>query len=167
MAKPYGTELGEWLYNRIQPQILIEPFVSSDQRLPMDYKFLTFHGRVEAIYVVTDRGDAEKQAFFDRDWNRLACGQGFAIEHREIPRPSSLNEMIRGAEVLAAGFPFVRVDFYELAGQPLFGEMTFYPGSGLNGIEPPEFDRQLLELWQGKRQVTLRRVDIPATAPGL
>jgi hypothetical protein len=162
MGKSYGMHTGEWLYRRIDLQILIEPFMSFDQRLPLDYKFWTFHGRVEVIHVVTDREDDEKQAFFDRDWNRLACGQGFAVEHRNIPKPVSLDDMIRGAETLAADIPFVRVDFYELAGQPLFGEMTFYPGSGLNSIEPADFDRWLLELWRGNRQVELTPVPIPA-----
>ena len=34
------------------------------------------------------------------------------------------------AATLTEGFPFVRVDFYEIDGQVYFGEMTFTPGAG-------------------------------------
>ena len=34
------------------------------------------------------------------------------------------------AATLAEGFPFVRVDFYEIDGRVYFGEMTFTPGAG-------------------------------------
>jgi hypothetical protein len=54
--------------------------------------------------------------------------------------------MIAGAEVLARGFPFVRVDFYEIDGRPRFGEMTFYPQSG-NFRMPREYDLQVGAMW--------------------
>ena len=32
------------------------------------------------------------------------------------------------ARKLSYPFPFVRIDFYEINGKPIFGEMTFTPG---------------------------------------
>ena len=32
------------------------------------------------------------------------------------------------AAKISSPFPFVRVDFYEVNGKPVFGEMTFTPG---------------------------------------
>jgi len=49
------------------------------------------------------------------------------------------------------GFDFVRTDFYEDAGRPLFGEMTFYPGSGLDPFEPDDLDLELGALWRAAR----------------
>ena len=41
------------------------------------------------------------------------------------------NHLTRWFEVarkLSSPFPFVRLDFYEVGGKPIFGEMTFTPG---------------------------------------
>ena len=65
----------------------------------------------------------------------------------EIPPPASLPMMIQAAETLGRGFDFVRADFYEVAGKPLFGELTFYPGSGLDRFRPFHFDRLFGERW--------------------
>lgn len=51
--------------------------------------------------------------------------------------------MICIAEKLAAGFPFVRVDFYDIDGKVVFGEMTYYPWSGYVQYTPDEFDFRL------------------------
>jgi hypothetical protein len=37
--------------------------------------------------------------------------------------------MIRSAEKLSEPFPFVRVDFYDLKGRLVLGEMTFTPSA--------------------------------------
>ena len=55
--------------------------------------------------------------------------------------------MLSAAEELAHGFDFVRVDFYQPAEQPLFGEISFYPGSGLAPFDPPELDAAMGRLW--------------------
>ena len=47
------------------------------------------------------------------------------------------------AECLAEGMPFVRADFYEVAGELYFGEMTFYPGSGMEEFDPERWDAEL------------------------
>ena len=54
--------------------------------------------------------------------------------------------MIAGAELLARGFPFVRVDLYDIGGRPRFGEMTFYPQSGLFRM-PRDYDLLVGALW--------------------
>ena len=38
---------------------------------------------------------------------------------------------------------FVRVDFYEINGHVYFGELTFYPGSGVEEFEPELYDYEL------------------------
>ena len=61
--------------------------------------------------------------------------------------PVSLKEMVQAAERLADGFCFVRADFYEIEGRPRFGELTFYPGSGLERVEPPRLDLLMGLMW--------------------
>ena len=48
--------------------------------------------------------------------------------------------MVEIADVLAADFPHVRVDLYNLRGEIIFGELTFYPASGYTVFTPDEFD---------------------------
>lgn len=55
--------------------------------------------------------------------------------------------MLDSAEKIARDFDFARIDFYEIAGEPKFGEVTFYPGSGLDPFDPPELDIVIGALW--------------------
>ena len=47
--------------------------------------------------------------------------------------------MLAVAEKLAAPFPVVRVDLYNIAGRIYFGEMTFTSLGGLMDFYTPEF----------------------------
>lgn len=51
--------------------------------------------------------------------------------------------MIRLAEKLSENIPFLRSDFYEINGRLYFGELTFFPGSGLEEFTPEEWDKRL------------------------
>ena len=153
LRSSYGGILDEWLYGKIEPQLLVEPFVGNGRSLPTDYKFFVFGGRAEFIQIDTDREHAHKRAIFDRDWRRLPVELQYPQERREIPRPASLASMIEAAETLSRCFDFVRVDLYEVGGRPLFGELTFYPGSGLDRFRPAAFDRLFGSCWlEARRQ---------------
>jgi TupA-like ATPgrasp len=144
----YGGWGAEWLYREIAPRLLIEPFIGETSSLPIDYKLWTFGGRVEFIQVDTDRGTSQQRAMFNRAWERLPFGLAKPIDPRDIPCPKSLAAMIEAAEILSEDFAFVRVDFYEIKASPLFGEITYYPGSGVERFDPPEYDRNVGNLWR-------------------
>jgi hypothetical protein len=150
MHSAYGRSWGEWLYGQIVPCLLIEPLICPELPNPLDYKFWVFHGRVECIYVVSDRHLGAKVTFFSRDWQRLAVKVGNPTDERDIASPASLGKMIEAAEMLAGDLPFLRVDFYEVEDRPLFGEMTFYPSSGYDRYYPAAFGHHLLQLWRGR-----------------
>ncbi len=152
LRRPYGAILDEWLYSKIEPQLLIEPFIGRSGSLPVDYKFFVFGGRAEFIQVDTDREHAHKRAIFDRKWQRLPLALQFPMERRHIAQPRSLSVMIEAAEAVSRGFDFVRVDLYEVDGRPLFGELSFYPGSGLDRFRPLAFDRLFGEHWLEARR---------------
>ncbi len=142
VARRYGYWLDEWLYTGIEPGLLIEPFVGADGALPIDYKLFVFGGHVAFVQVHLERETAHRWIMLDREWRQLTAS-GDAP-----PRPNSMSAMIQAAEALARDFDFVRVDFYEVAGQPKFGEMTFYPGSGLYRLNPRELDAEMGALWR-------------------
>ena len=143
MKQSYGGWLDEWGYRDVPRGLLIEPFVGVAPVLPIDYKLYVFHGRVAAIQVHLDRATNHRWTLFDRGWRRLSDG---GIEVDVVP-PLTLSRMIEGAEILADGFDFVRIDFYDVGAVPRFGEMTFYPGSGLDPFDPPLLDALLGRFW--------------------
>lgn len=48
-----------------------------------------------------------------------------------------MKKMVSDAEMLSKEIPFVRADFYEVAGQYYFGELTFFPGGGFEEFDLP------------------------------
>ncbi len=152
LRRPYGTLLHEWLYSRIEPRLLVEPFVGLNGVVPSDFKLFVFGGKVAFVQVDTDREHAHKRVIFDRHWYRLPVAFEFPIERRPIARPASFERMVAAAERLAAPYDFARVDFYDVGGTPLFGEITLYPGSGLDRFRPGHFDLMFGELWAKHRQ---------------
>ncbi|MFC3581140.1 ATP-grasp fold amidoligase family protein [Sphingomonas hylomeconis] len=151
LGASYGGWLDEWLYTQIPRGALIEPFVGTDGQLPIDYKFYVFGGRVSHVQVHLDRAHDHRWVVHDSDWVPLANGAP------RLPRPSALREMIAAAEELASNMDFARVDLYQPGAQPLFGEVSFYPGSGLDRFDPPALDAAMGALWLragGHRLVT-------------
>lgn len=58
-----------------------------------------------------------------------------------IKKPEKLKELLDLAEILANGIPFSRIDFYILQnGDIKFGEITFFPMSGLEKWHPEDVD---------------------------
>lgn len=143
MAKPYGRWLDERLYAHIPRGLLVEPFIGTATRLPIDYKFYVFGGRVEFIQVHLGRETSHRWIIFDRLWRRVS-----AQSQDGDPRcPPHFGLMIEAAEELGRDFDFVRVDLYDEGARPLFGEMTFYPGSGLDPYDPISLDHDMGRLW--------------------
>jgi uncharacterized protein involved in propanediol utilization len=139
---PYGQLLDEWLYKQVPTGVLVEPFIGAGGALPIDYKIYVFGGRAACVKVDRDREHGNWRSIHALDWQPIWAPPGASL----LPPPASLEEMIAAAETLGRDFDFVRVDFYEIDGRPRFGEMTFYPGSGLSPL-PDELDHRLGSLW--------------------
>ncbi len=161
LRAPYGIWLDEWAYRGIPRGLLVEPFIGQADRLPIDYKLFVFGGRVAYIQVHLDREGRHRWVVLDRGWRRVSA----PTADDDPPRPVSLAAMIEAAEALAQGFDFVRVDLYEVAGCPLFGEMTFYPGSGLYPFDPLALDRAMGAHWRRARSGGAEP-GVPPPAPG-
>jgi len=138
----------EWPYKSMKPRLIVEEFLTDSSGQLMDYKFFCFNGKVH--FVQANKGRETKnhaQNFYDLDWNIQPFGKDLIPRPDiSIKAPTKLKEMIAIAEDLVGEFPFVRVDFYEVNGKVIFGEMTFYPKSGLPDFTPIEYDAILGDL---------------------
>lgn len=148
LGETYGAKQMERAYAHIEPRVFVEALVGRDQGYePVDYKFCVVGGRVAYIIVVAFRSSVKNTAHLDRDWHPLEIVQGELDSTLEIPPPKSLSRMIEAAEALGSQFDMMRVDFYEDEGEPVFGEFTVYPRSGLLQFDPATFDHQLGTRW--------------------
>ena len=136
----------EWPYKDITPRIIIEKYMDDNGKELEDYKLHCFNGRVKMILVCRDRYKSSglTEDFFTENWEHMDIHREEHPNAEEaIKAPEKLREMISLAEKLSTDIPFVRVDFYSIQGQVFFGEMTFFPASGLEGFYPEKYDRIL------------------------
>lgn len=126
---PYGYIGGQTHYLAIKPCIIGEKYLDNNKAGDLiDYKFYCFDGHVECLMVCTER-DIKKHSFkvdfFDLDWIKLNVT--LWPSNHEIEKPLSFEQMVEASKKLSKGFPFVRIDFYDINGTAIFGEMTFTP----------------------------------------
>ena len=138
----YYDHSREWVYKDIPPRIVCEEFLrTEDGRDLADYKLFCLNGEPRIVQVDLDRFHGHRRNLYDTDWNRLPFGIGYPPSPEDVPRPETLEEMLRLARRLSSLALLMRVDFYWHGGRIYFGEMTFYPGNGLETFDPPEYDR--------------------------
>lgn len=141
----------EWPYKDMRRRIIAEEYVepkTGKKDLP-DYKFFCFDGKVKFMFIGTDRqtpGEEVKFDFFDADFNYLHVRQGHDHAKTTPSKPACFEQMKRAAEALSKGLPHVRVDFYQVDGKVLFGELTLYHFGGLVPFEPEEWDLRFGEM---------------------
>lgn len=144
LAQDYYAHGCEWAYRGLRPRLICEAFMEDvDGRVPKDYKFFCFNGEPAIVQVDHDRFENHTRSLYDKHWTLLPWTLKYPSHFTPIDPPSNLANMLSLARVLSAGFPFVRVDLYALRGRTVFGEMTFYPGGGLERFGPDEADREL------------------------
>ncbi len=140
----------EWPYKDVPRRIIAEQYLEPDpilNDLP-DYKFFCFNGKPQYCQVVSGRNTKKSIDFFDKEWNHQPFREPkkFPNANIEPQRPKYLDTMWQLATQLAENKPFVRIDFYEMADGVRFGEITFFPTSGLGIFEPEEYDALLGEM---------------------
>lgn len=120
----------EWPYKGMDKKIFAEEYLGSDL---VDYKFYCFDGDTDCVLLCIDRQiGAAKFYFFDKDWNLCRYNKRGKEAPADfiLPKPEGIDEMFRLASEMSRGFPFVRMDFFDVNGKIYFGEYTFFPASG-------------------------------------
>lgn len=136
--------LKEWPYKDVKKRIIAEKFIDSEghQDLP-DYKFYCFNGDPTYCQVIRDRNTKETIDFYDMEWNHMPfVGLNPVAKNglKSVMKPKHLSEMVNICQKLATGIPFSRIDLYLVNEKIYFGEITFFPASGLGEFTPKEWN---------------------------
>ena len=136
--------LKEWPYKNVKKRIVAEQFIDSEGHLDLpDYKFYCFDGEPKYCQVICDRNTKETIDFYDMEWNHMPfVGLNPVAKNglKSVMKPKHLSEMVNICQKLATGIPFSRIDLYLVNEKIYFGEITFFPASGLGEFTPKEWN---------------------------
>lgn len=148
--KPKKHIAREWAYDNGYPRRLIVEQLLEEPEDPTkdidDYKFFCFDGKYKIMQWHKDRRANHKAGFWDENLDFIENVNILypTFEPDKAPLlPENIQEMVEVAEKLSKGFPYVRVDLYNIGGKIYFSELTFYPASGYIPFNPYSFDKRL------------------------
>ena len=134
LRKDYSLISREWPYKNVPRKILAEEYIGDNLT---DYKNYCFNGKAMYTFVWENvsREDGRKPAPFfcgayDRKWEKTTIDIDYPKFNKIENKPEGYETMIRIAERLSIGIPFVRVDCFIVSGKVYIGEMTFFPWGG-------------------------------------
>lgn len=133
-------------YKNIKPRIIAEQYIEDKKSHELyDYKFFCFNGKVKLFKIDFDRFTEHHANYYTPTGEILPLVETAYPPQfdRIISMPSTLPQMISLAETLSCGIPFLRVDFYTIGMDIFFGELTFFPTSGMTPFEPKDWDKKL------------------------
>lgn len=146
LRRDYYYHAREWVYKGLEPKIICEQLIAGNEGgIPNDYKVFCLGGKPRLIQVDIDRFGQHKRNIYDVEWNRVPLEILYPQAEIDVPRPACLDEMLEAAARLAEPFPLCRVDLYVVDDRFFFGELTFFPGNGVERFRPECYDRKLGE----------------------
>lgn len=151
LKQNYFITSREWPYKDVKPRVVAEKYMVDDKNTYpedglIDYKFYCFNGKSEYAYVSQNLDDHKRASisYITLDWEQAPFKRFDYPAFKDVPKqPERFDEMLKLAQNLSKDIPFLRVDFYEINGKVYFGELTFFPGSGLTELSPEEWDYKL------------------------
>lgn len=135
----------EWVYYcGKKHRIICEKYIESNEPGGLiDYKFFCFNGKCEYAYVITNRKHGIEAEFgiYNMNYELLPYYRTDELKPIHLThKPKQFEEMIMVSKKLSSRFPHVRVDLFCNNGNIIFGELTFFDGSGYMTFEPDSFD---------------------------
>jgi hypothetical protein len=133
----------EWPYKNIVPRIIAETYLTDESGVELkDYKFFCFNGKVKLFKLDYGRFSKHHANYYDLDWNLLPfCEKKCpSNKNKKFCKPKNFELMVAIAEKLSSDIPFLRVDLYNINGEIYFGELTFYPDSGMGTFIPRKWN---------------------------
>lgn len=143
LKKKYYSQNREYPYKNVTPRIIAEQYMVDESGYELkDYKIFCFGGEAKYCQVVEGRNSIMTADFYDKNWEHMPFHQPqkYPFASHLHNKPSCLSLLWNFAETLSNDIPFVRADFYIINNHIYFGELTFFPASGIGGIKPQEWD---------------------------
>lgn len=150
LKEDFGKFNAEPHYDRIKKGIVCEKYLDDGNKVLIDYKIHCFNGSAKFILICSNRlkRDVEYN-YYDLNWKELNYSN---TKRNFFNKPISLNKMLEISNIIAKDFPFIRVDFYEINGEPFIGELTFVPAGGLDNTLTKEADIEIGNLFDISRR---------------
>lgn len=133
----------EWPYKDVPKRIIAEEFMTNNGKDLEDYKIHCFNGEPKFILVCRNRYGAGPMVddFYSPVWELMDVRRpGHPNSTVPLEKPELLEQMLELSRTLSTTVPFLRVDFYIINNKIYFGELTFFPASGMSKFEPEEWD---------------------------
>lgn len=148
----YGVESAEYQYMKMPFKLICEKYIMEEGQELLEYQLFCFNGEPDSFLVRNDLETAGKNPFavsYSLDWQRRYYRYNEDNFNFELPKPQNFQKMLDYAKKLAKPFPHVRVDFYEIDGKLIFGELTFTTHGNVFSNYKPE----VLKMWGDKLQL--------------
>lgn len=122
-----------------------------------DYKFFCFNGDPKYCQVISGRDTKMCIDFFDKDWKHQPFHEpkNFSFAYIEQRKPKNFEKMLQLAALISKDMPFSRIDFYDVNDKVFFGEITFYPTSGMRGFDPQSWDKLFGDMIKMPKQLII------------
>ncbi|MEX0645380.1 MAG: ATP-grasp fold amidoligase family protein, partial [Parvularculaceae bacterium] len=141
--KNYFAASREPNYKDLEKKLIVESVVGGKFGAVEDIKVMCFFGKPKLIHVDRGRYQDHHRDYFDVKGRPLPVELKYEAAGLPFPFPEKLPEMMSICEKLAAGFGFIRVDFYVCDGAILVGELTSFPSNCVFPFRPPEADLRI------------------------
>lgn len=142
----FSRTFREWPYQFVRRKIIAEQFLEADNQGDLrDYKFFCFNGEPKFLKVDFNRNVKHRANYYSLTWQLLSFGEAICPPDYNciIQQPKNFDLMVVLARKLSLGFPFVRIDFYNIDGKIYFGEMTLFPAAGFGRFIPDSADLEI------------------------
>jgi hypothetical protein len=159
LAANFGLATGEPGYANVRPQLIAEHMLLHDDGEPLLERFVyVFGGRAEIVQTLVARPNSGTKVvnlgYYDRHWMPKNWVMTRPLPPEPLPRPRLLDEILRLAERIGAGFDHVRVDMYDDGKRLWVGETSLYSFGGLFRFKTDEADQVLGSYWTIERPVS-------------
>ena len=149
MHSAYAVERLIWAPERMKRGFLVEDSIADENgKVPVDYKFHCFNGKVAFFQLDLDRFDNHLRVIFNRDGKQQEWCYGKKGYNSSKSLDSDLTcKLVEIAERLAAEFSYIRVDLYEYNSKVYFGELTQTQGAGFERFTNNNLYIKYGDLW--------------------
>lgn len=135
----------EWPYKNVKPRLLVEKYMQDGHNEDLnDWKFYCANGTPFLFYTTFERASERglSMNYYNMDGTRIPVRHcNYPNYDGDLVKPKNFDKMVEIASKLSEGIPFVRVDLYDINNEIYFGELTFFPGCGVEGIIPDSYDK--------------------------